>query len=658
VPAKRAIRPDDLYRLRSVGDPQLSPDGTRVAYVVGAPNREKDVTETSIWIAPSAGHGEPRQFTNGAKDGAPRWSPDGRRMAFVSDRGESMQLYIAPLDGGEPRAMTKAKFGVSSPAWSPDGTRIVYVSRTGKYKEPKDRTPVEKSAPNVVRHLQYRLDGAGQFDSRRQHLFVLDLESGESRQITTGDWNDGQPCFSPDGRTIAFVSDRERARHDRLWRADVWVIPAGGGRARRITRARGSAGSPAFSPDGKLIAYVGHEDGDESYARNKLLYVVPVRGSKAPRAASQSLDRSAAGWPFALAGSTLAWLPRSDGLLFLAFDHGSCRLYRASVANGSTRLVLKGDRQIDAISLGRDGRRLALTAASIAAPPEVYVTTLSSGSLRDVSHAQAEFVREVELQPLRRTTHRAADGLPIESFHVRPKRKGPTPTVLEIHGGPHGMHPNALSLHATQCLAAAGYTVLLPNPRGSTGYGERFTQGCVRDWGGDDFEDLMGAVDDLVHRGIADPERLYVSGYSYGGFMTSWVVGHTRRFRAAVIGAPVTDLLSMFGTSDVPVFTAHETGGLPWEAPEDYRKRSPLTYVEDVRTPVMLTHWEGDLRCPIGQSEQLFASLRMLGREVELVRYPGGAHGVRTPAQGVDRLERVMAWYKRHAPHRAKRGRA
>jgi dipeptidyl aminopeptidase/acylaminoacyl peptidase len=256
----------------------------------------------------------------------------------------------------------------------------------------------------------------------------------------------------------------------------------------------------------------------------------------------------------------------------------------------------------------------------------------------------------VEIAPLRRFAYRGPDGLQLETFAIfppgyRPDR--PWPLTLQIHGGPHGFHPTGFQL-SYQALAAAGYVVLLPNPRGSATYGESFASGCVEDWGGKHYEDLMAAVDLLVRRGIADPERLTVGGYSYGGFMTSWAVGHTDRFRAAIVGAPVTDHVSMFGTTDIPWFSIYEHGGTPWEIPDTLRLRSPVTYLPNVKTPVLLVHWEGDLRCPVSQSEEVFQGLKMLGKRVEFVRYPGGSHGVRTPSQAVDEMKRRHAWYARY----------
>ncbi|MEX2246750.1 MAG: S9 family peptidase [Dehalococcoidia bacterium] len=656
--SRRTAQPGDFYDLRTVTDPQISPDGKQVAYVVATSDREVDEMRIAVHVAPVDGKRPARRFTFGKRDHSPRWSPDGRYLAFVSDRGEKNQIFIAPLDGGEARQVTKAKFGVMSPAWSPDGARIAYTARTGDYKESKERKPAERAAPRVIRDLRYRLDGIGYFDVRRIHIFTVDVETGAETQITGGDWFDDQPSWSPDGKCIAFVSDRDRNRHQRHWRTDVWVVPSAGGRARKLTRGKGGAAYPAFSPDGRKVAFVGHENGDAG-DKNTHLLVVPVAGGAPPRSLSASLDRPAFGFP-AAAGRTFAWLPRGEGVLFLASDRGTIALFRAGVANGSVSKVLDGERQIDAFALTPDGQHVAFSAQWASEPAELYVTALGERAReRNLSHANDDLRAQVEYAPTRRMSVRAPDGLEVESFVLFPpgyKRGRRYPLVLDIHGGPHGTHPFQFRMRF-QSLAAAGYVVVMPNPRGSTGYGESFAAGCVRDWGGKDYEDLMATVDALVRRGVADPAQLYVQGYSYGGFMTTWVVGHTDRFRAGVIGAPAADEVSMFGTTDIPRFAIYEIGGTPWSNPDGYRKHSATTYLPNVKTPVLLMHHEGDLRCPISQAEEIFQGLKVMGKEVEFVRYPGGFHtfATHTPSQQVDGDERILAWYAAHAPARPRR---
>lgn len=656
--AKRRMRPDDHYLFRNVSDPQISPDGKLVAYVQSWSDRDTDETRMSIFVAPVEGRSPARRITQGDRDHSPRWSPDGKHLAFVSSRGDRNQLFVASLDGGDPRQVTKAKHGVSEPAWSPDGRRIAYAARVGRYKKEEDKTPVERAAPRVIRELRYKLDGVGFFDERRLKIFVVDVESGKETQITKGDYFDDQPAWSPSGRSIAFVSDRQAKRHQRQWRSDIWVAPATAGRARKVTRSRGASAQPTFSPNGRQIAFVGHENGDSGVAKNLQMMVVSSAGRGAPVPVSESIDRPVSGWPAFAFGRSFEWSRDGKSLLFLAPDRGTQALYRADVKRRTAAKVLDGERQIEGFSLAPNGKLIAFGAAWLTHPPEIYTTTLNGRSREvNVSHANDELKRVVAMGRVERVKSRGRDGLEIESFALYPpgyKRGAAIPLALSVHGGPHGYNPERSRWSDFQSLAGAGYVVLLPNPRGSISYGEEFTEGVVRDWGGEDYGDIMGAVDTMVKRGIADPDRLYIGGYSYGGFMSTWAVGHTDRFAAAVVGAPVSNQVSMFGTGDIPLFDIHEIGGTPLEEPDEYRLRSPVTYLDKVRTPVLLVHHEGDLRCPIGQSEEIFHALKVLGREVEFVRYPDGFHryNTHTPSQVVDRMRRTIAWYGSHVPRR------
>jgi dipeptidyl aminopeptidase/acylaminoacyl peptidase len=646
---KRPFQPEDYFVLRNVTDPQLSPNGKRVAYAVSWPDKESDSMRSSIYVADLNGRATPRRFTHGERDHSPRWSPDGRYLAFVSSRQEKNQVFLAPLDGGDPRQLTNSPFGASRPAWSPDGSRIAFIARAGKYQEPKDRKGAERNAPRVIRDLRFRLDGVGYFDERRTHIFVIEVEGGEEQQITDGDWYDDMPSWSPDGRWIAFSSDR---------RSDCWAVLSSGGRARRVSRAKGSAWAPQFSPDGRSLAYIGHEHGEAGSAKNSHVFIVPFSGG-APQSLSASLDRSVAGGLLAT-GQTLAWSRDGKAVYFLVSDRGTVALYRTGIQNGSVSKVMGGDRQIDGFAVTHDDERTVFTAAWPSEPPEVYVAPVNGGRARMVSDANTDARKRFELSSLRRMSYTAADGWPIETLVMLPPgyRAGRRyPTFLYIHGGPHSYHPMATPavIAHHQAFAAAGYVVLLPNPRGSQGYGEEFAHAVVGDWAGKDYEDLLAATDLLIRRGIADPDRLYVGGGSYGGFMTQWAVGHTDRFRAAVVAAPVSEHVSMFGTTDIPKFSIYEHGGHPWEIEDVLRERSPATYLPEVKTPVLLLHWEGDLRCPIEQSEIIFQGLKTLGKKVEFVRYPGGFHTVRTPSQEIDRVRRMIAWYNAHRPRGARK---
>jgi len=644
--APRPMRPDDLYLLGTAGDPQLSADGTHLAWVQTRMDRETDKAQTSIWVAPVDGSEPPRAFTDGPSDHSPRWSPDGRWVAYVSitEEGKPGQLWLAPLRGGAPTAVTSHDGAVSQPAWSPDSTRIAYVTATDLPKPVAERTPVEKAAPRVVRGLAARLDNVGWQDGRR-HVFVLDVASGETRQLTKGDWHDDMPAWSPDGSAVAFASDRDAGRDDRQAQTDAWVVASTGGRPRRLTRNWGRAAFPSFSPDGRKIAFIGHATAAGMWSGDQKLFVVDVDGGE-PEQVAPHLDRPVTG-PIAGPVAPFAWT--GDGsLVFLVTDAGATGLRRAAPGGGDATVVVAGDRQVDGLSVGAE--IVAFSVVWPDAPSEIYVAGFDGGDERMVSRVNDEFRAQIRLSPVQRSSVTTDDGWEIEYFLIRPPAaaKKRLPLHLEIHGGPHGVHPGGRHLANLQSVAAAGHLVLLPNPRGSMSYGQRFTEACVGDWGGRDYGDLMACVDDVVERGLADPEQLHVGGYSYGGFMTSWIVGHTDRFRSAVVGAPVLDQTSMLGTTDVHEFALHQLGGDPWRQAAVFAERSPLTYVPQVRTPVLIQHWEGDLRCPIGQSDELYAALTLHGVEVEYVRYPGGSHVSRTPSQAIDQVTRVIDWHARH----------
>ncbi len=645
--ARRRFRPEDAYRLKTATDVSYSPDSKRVAWVQTEIDKEADRGVSSIWVAPADGSGPPRQFSEGPLDHSPRWSPDGRWLAYVTaPDGEALkaQLALAPLDGGMPRKLGHFEGPVSQPSWSPDSTRLVVVSPVG-LPDRGSQSAAERNAPRRVRGLAARLDGFGWYEGRR-HLFVVTVEDGHVTQVTRGEFDHSDPSFSPDGNQIAFASDRDRRRDDRQFRTDACVVPATGGPVKRVTAGKGRVAFPTFSPDGSLIAFAGHQSGD-SWDADSHLFVVAADASTEPVMVARRTDRGVLVLPTLPA--PFRWTT-NRGIAMLVADRGSVTLHVADVGRPASREVLGGDRQIDSFAIAGSRGAVVFTESWPDRPSEVFTSTLKGDPPRRLSHLNDDLLDEVELGPVGRASVVAGDGTEIEYFTISPPGEAPKslPVHLDIHGGPHGLWPSARWLAFHQALAGCGYVVLLPNPRGSTSYGQSFTEACTGDWGGADYEDILKCCDELVRRGVADADRMFVSGGSYGGFMTSWIVGHTRRFRAATAMAAVIDETSMIFTTEIPDFCRFNFGGTPWEQPEEYKKRSPLTYLPDVDTPVLVVHWEGDLRVPIGQGEELYAGLRLLGKEAEFLRYPGGAHIYRTPSQAVDWVTQMLAWNERH----------
>ena len=654
--AKRGFRPEDGLRLRTATDPDLSPDGRRVAFVVTDTDVDRDRPRASVWVAPADGSAPARRFTEGPADNSPRWSPDGRWLAYISTGDEGAgraHVRLAPLDGGVPARLGDLPGPVSELAWSPDSTRIVVVCRVGVPDRAK-ASAAERNAPRVVRGLAARLDGVGWQDGRR-HLFVVDVPGGSARQLTRGDYDHGNPSFSPDGVTIVFASDRSARRDDRQFRGDAWVLPATGGRPRRLTNGKGRAAFPVFSPDGKSIAFAGQLT--DAWNADTHVFVVAADGSGEPELLAPELDRPVVLFPGLPA--PICWTSDRE-LLMLVADHGAVALHRARVGERRSREVVGGDLVMDGLAARPGRREVAFTGSWPDRPSELYASSTAGAEPVPLTELNRDIVAEIEFAEVRRQTVARPDGTEVEYFVLLPPGRKPErlPLHVEIHGGPHASWPSGRWLHLHQALAAAGYVVVLPNPRGSTSYGQAFTSACTGDWGGGDADDIVACCDDLIERGVVDGGRMFLSGGSYGGFMATWLVGHTDRFRAATASAAVIDQTSMVLTTEITDFDVFNMGGLPWSRRHEYELRSPLTYLPNVVAPVLVVHWEGDLRVPISQGEELYSGLRLLGKETELVRYPGGFHIQRTPSQAVDYDERILAWNRRHDVRRGTKKRA
>jgi dipeptidyl aminopeptidase/acylaminoacyl peptidase len=660
---RRPITAEDVYRLRFVSDPQLSPDGTQVAYVVAWVDPDDHTRYRSqLMLAPFDGSRPPRALTSGNyRDLAPRWSPDGCSLAFLSNRDkDTSQLFVLSLEGGEPRQLTSLKRGAGAAVWSPDGRRVAFAARLDIPEiASQEGQSDEKGKPprvKIITRVHHKADGEGLVEAVRRHLFVLNADGGEPKQITDGDWDDADPAWSPDGSLLAFTSSRERDR-DLSILNDVWVVPASGGRARRVTRHRGQVATPAFSPDGAQIAYLGHERG-WTYGVNTELLLVPAAGGESTSLSRDTDDElgnaalSDARDPFASAPPRFSADGRS--ILALVSRHGDVQVMRFGVNGGTPELVFgRNGSEVAAFSVARDGQGLAAIVSDPTHPYEVIAA--ENGEQRRLSSENDEFLAGIELSPAEAVSFKSSDGQTVHGWLMKPagfSQRKKWPLVLEVHGGPETMYA-ATFMHEFQVLAARGYAVLYTNPRGSKGYGEAFTARIFADWGNQDAADCMAAVDMASRLKWVDTTRLGVTGGSYGGFMTAWLVGHTERFKAAVSQRGFYNAASFYGTSDIgPWFGDYVFGGPVYERASLYAERSPLTYAPRMRTPLLLIHSEGDLRCPVEQAEQLFVQLRRMGKcTVDMVRFPEESHNLSRsgrPDRRVERLERIYGWFDRY----------
>jgi dipeptidyl aminopeptidase/acylaminoacyl peptidase len=656
VPASpRPMVPEDLFRIRFVSDPQLHPGGRRVAFVVTTLSEERDEYLSTIWVV-DVGGGEPRPFTRGPRrDTAPRWSPDGRWLAFVSERERKAkgQLHVMPADGGEPVRLTDLRHGVSSPAWSPDGTRLAFVARVGGWEEPKDEEERARSKPpRVIDVLKYKSNGTGFIYDRPRHVFVVGADGGPARQVTDGPFDDQYPAWSPDGRSLAFASARHADR-DEDSAADVWIVPAEGGEPRRLTSTAGPASWPSFSPDGRTVVYLGHAH-PRDVSRHHRVWAAPIAGGP-PLCLTAALDRNCEPMMGAVGPQ---WLSPSDVLLFQVEDAGDVPLYAVRATGGAPpERRVGGTRQMTAFSVSGDGTLVAFTATDDLSPPEVFVCRADGSGERQLTDLNLEWKAEVLLaRPERFRFERA--GFTVDGWVMPPvgREAGRRyASLLNVHGGPASQYGHRF-FDEFQIYAGAGYGVVYLNPRGSRGYGEAFARAVVGDWGGGDYADVMAGLDEALRRyDFLDSERLGVMGGSYGGFMTSWIVGHTDRFRAACSERAVNALWSMFGTSDIghAFQEAHAEGRPPWDELKWYLDHSPISYVRDIRTPLLIMHSEDDLRCPMEQAEQLFVALKKLRRPVRFVRFPDEDHELSRSGRPRHRLARfriLLEWFQEHLP--------
>jgi dipeptidyl aminopeptidase/acylaminoacyl peptidase len=686
---KRAITAEDLKAIRLVSDPKASPDGKRIAWVVTQISSDKDSYTSAIWVANRDGSNA-HQLTSGAqRDASPRWSADSTTLAFVSNRAPVLplpeteghedvdesgkrlikdktdkkektdskpknQIWRIRVDGGEASQVTNHPNGAGSPTWSPDGSRIAFVATDDVADDDDFEAPMTNGGvadERIVRDIRYRSDGRGYLE-RYAHIWCVDVDSGEATQLTTGDVNDDDPQWSPNGDTVAFVGNR---RDDRkmLGARTILTVPASGGAVRTLAPDDASFAAPAWSPDGTRIAFVGHLDAKNGGARNNTLWTVTVEDSQATNHTEQwdtTVGDMGMSDVHAASDFRPIWLTDAS-IAVLASANGETQIHRVDPDNSSVACLTEGKRRISGFTVSGD--QLIYVSGNIHKPFELHISGLDGSGEQRITSTNQTFLEEVDLSEAIELSVTAADGKNIQTWLLPPhgfdaKSSARHPLVVEIHGGPHAMYGYAM-FHEMQLMAARGYAVLFCNPRGSSGYGEEFTGITRARWGESDMPDVMAALDAALELPWIDRDRLGVTGGSYGGYLTNWIIAHDDRFKAAVTQRCVSNFYSFFGTSDIGYnFGEFEFGGVPWKDAELLLKYSPISYVDNITTPLLILHSEQDLRCPIEQAEQMFNALKYLGRDVSFVRIPEESHDLSrsgTPSRRLARLHHLMGWF-------------
>ena len=656
------ITPQLVRQLKTVADPSLSPDGSRLAYTLSWVDHQELQTRSRIMML-DLESGPAVEFTQGSRDSAPRFSPDGNHLAFLrADTQERRQVWVMPTSGGEARQLTREPGGVTELSWSPDSRQLAFCASVDPEQRQPDGAAATQPAVRQVSRIRYRHDTLGWRGDAHFHIFVADVVEGTARQLTSGDWDDYSPSWSPDGSCIAFISGR---RDDRDIRGltEAYVVPAAGGEPARWSEGLLGVGGLAWSPEGKRLLAIGSEAPGFLVLWQGWLYV--LEPGQAPRRLSDDSSRPYVGLPGISRPPEVRWTG-DQRILLLGEARGESFLYQAAPGEGGARPLVGGGWQCTDLALDAAAEHAVVLASSWRSPSDLFHLNLKTGDRQQLTFHNRDYLQEHHPAGLEKFNVRRGQW-DIECRLFLPPDFEPSrqyPLVLDIHGGPNGAFYDSF-VAWQQVLATAGYLVLAVNPRGSSSYGNDFMMAVMSDWGGEDYLDLMAAVDEVAARPYVDQDRLGVHGYSYGGYMTAWVVGHTTRFRAAVVGAPCINLFSMYGTSDIGVsFGEVQWGGSPEKAgPEDLLQiaaqllhRSPITYASRVETPVLLLHGEDDARCPIGQSEEYFVMLKRLGKAVEFVRFPGCSHlflRVGRPRLREEYLERTLEWFNRHLTYPA-----
>ncbi len=622
---------DQILKYRNLSAVKVSPDGTRAVFVATAADLQENAMNSDVWLIDLAS-GRSLQLTRAPKrDNAPEWSPDGKRIAFLSDRKDKVNIWLISPEGGEAEAATKFdKLSVSNFRWLPDGSGFVFIAADPETSEEEKRKKDKEDVILVEKNYKYN------------RLYLFKLGDKEPKKLTTADYHVTNFDISRDGKWVAFTH-QPTPRVPDFTRADVKLLELASGTIRELVTRLGSDSNPRFSPDGEWIAF-SSSFGRDPWHGNSVLWLVKPDGS-----GLRNLSE-----PFDEEPEDAEWSADGKWIYYDAGQGVSNRLFRIEVASGKWEVLSDHDRgkASDDWDLEPKGRFIATTFEDPETPEEIYRLDLAAKKLDKLTSVNADFVGVAPKTEVLR--YKSFDGMEIEGLVARPKdfQAGKRyPLLVVIHGGPAGVFQTTFTprrgAYPIFAFTDQGYVVFMPNPRGSGGYGEKFRQANVKDWGYGDYKDIMAGVDELIKQGVADADKMGVMGWSYGGYMTSWVVSQTARFKAASMGAGLSNLISMYGTTDIPQFSEAYFGAKPWEDPELYLKHSAIRFVNQAKTPTLIQHGQEDRRVPISQGEEFYQALKDVGVPTEMVVYPRQPHGIQEPRLIKDTLQRNLNWFNK-----------
>ena len=676
---RRAITEKDLFKFIWVADPQVAPDGSRIAFVRVVVNEKRDQYETAIWLARTDGREPPRALTSGPRDSGPRWSPDGRRLAFVRSvdkegRPQAPQIAVMAMDGGEARTITDMPRAANNPAWSPDGRTIAFIASDTPADVVTDRKDGDKEGEQphqtdvrVITRAAYRVNGipgAGYVDpDRPSHIWTIAVPDASApmtrpSQLTSGEFGENDFHWSPDGSRLFFTSDRRREAYYYPDDSDLWAVSKNGGEPKRVASIEGSIGAFTPSADGKRLAFVGtlHGDPERSFSQPDLFIVDLPDGT--PRNLTTGYDFDVDGGltgdqraPRGQHRSDPVWSRDGRTLLVRVGEQGNTKLVRVDVESGRVVPATSGGQDLMSFTADQSGLRFATVISTQTTLGDLHILDAATGTLKKLTTFNDQLFSELRLSEPEEFWYSSFDGRRIQGWILKPPSFDPSkkyPLILQIHGGPHTAYGNTFT-HEFHWFAARGYVVLFTNPRGSSNYGQEFGNIIQFNYPGDDYRDLMAGVDEILKKGYIDDARMGVTGGSGGGLLTNWIVTQTTRFRAAVSQRDIADWTNLWYTSDFTLFTKTWFHKAPFEDPAEFARRSPITYAAKIQTPMMFILGDEDWRTPAsGGGEQLFRALKYLKRAAVMVRFPNENHELSRsgrPWHRVERLQHMAGWF-------------